>query len=204
MADGDAAGSSGSTAAAPSPTSSAARRTATLAVHKLLVRQPGPLPGRRAAGHPRPARARRASEPLPAARIDAVKMGTTVATNALLERRGEPTRAGDHRAASATRSGSATSTARTSSRAASCCPSCSTPRWSRSTSGCAPTARCERPLDLERARADLGAAFAKGLRALAIVLVHGYRHHAHEAALAELARDDRLHPGLGQPSRSRR
>ena len=30
-------------------------------------------------------------QPIPAAAIDAVKMGTTVATNALLERRGEPT-----------------------------------------------------------------------------------------------------------------
>ena len=33
----------------------------------------------------------RSAESLPAAAIDAVKMGTTVATNALLERRGEPT-----------------------------------------------------------------------------------------------------------------
>eukprot|EP01034_Spumella_vulgaris_P032314 gene32314-39900_t len=32
-----------------------------------------------------------AGEPVPAARIEAVKMGTTVATNALLERKGEPT-----------------------------------------------------------------------------------------------------------------
>ena len=31
------------------------------------------------------------SEPIPADRIDAIKMGTTVATNALLERKGEPT-----------------------------------------------------------------------------------------------------------------
>jgi sugar (pentulose or hexulose) kinase len=30
-------------------------------------------------------------QPIPAASIDAIKMGTTVATNALLERRGEPT-----------------------------------------------------------------------------------------------------------------
>src|SRR3954465_15892298 len=30
-------------------------------------------------------------DPIPADRIDAVKMGTTVATNALLERKGEPT-----------------------------------------------------------------------------------------------------------------
>ena len=32
-----------------------------------------------------------AGEPLPTELIDSVKMGTTVATNALLERRGEPT-----------------------------------------------------------------------------------------------------------------
>ena len=32
-----------------------------------------------------------ADAPIPAERIDAVKMGTTVATNALLERKGEPT-----------------------------------------------------------------------------------------------------------------
>ncbi|WP_290633924.1 hydantoinase/oxoprolinase N-terminal domain-containing protein, partial [Aquisalimonas sp.] len=30
-------------------------------------------------------------DPIPAAQLDAVKMGTTVATNALLERKGEPT-----------------------------------------------------------------------------------------------------------------
>jgi 5-oxoprolinase (ATP-hydrolysing) len=47
----------------------------------------------------------------------------------------------------------------------------------------------ERSIDLARARADLEAAFARGLRALAVVLVHGYRHHAHEEALAELARE---------------
>ncbi len=32
-----------------------------------------------------------ADAPMPASRIDSIKMGTTVATNALLERRGEPT-----------------------------------------------------------------------------------------------------------------
>jgi 5-oxoprolinase (ATP-hydrolysing) len=30
-------------------------------------------------------------QPFPAARVESIKMGTTVATNALLERRGEPT-----------------------------------------------------------------------------------------------------------------
>ena len=46
----------------------------------------------------------------------------------------------------------------------------------------------ERPIDLVKAKADLEASLARGGRALAIVLMHGYRHHAHEIALAELAR----------------
>ncbi|MGN6124575.1 MAG: hydantoinase/oxoprolinase N-terminal domain-containing protein, partial [Sphingomonas oligoaromativorans] len=46
-----------------------------------------------------------------------------------------------------------------------------------------------RPLDAEAARRDLQAAFDRGLRAIAIVLVHGYRHTAHEAALAGIARE---------------
>jgi 5-oxoprolinase (ATP-hydrolysing) len=43
------------------------------------------------------------------------------------------------------------------------------------------------PIDLAAARAGLAAAFDAGLRAIAIVLMHGYRHVAHEAALADLA-----------------
>ena len=43
------------------------------------------------------------------------------------------------------------------------------------------------PLDLAAARKTLAAAHARGLRAIAIVLMHGYRHTAHEAALADLA-----------------
>ncbi len=45
-----------------------------------------------------------------------------------------------------------------------------------------------RPLDAAAARRDLQAAFDSGLRAVAIVLVHGYRYTAHEAALADIAR----------------
>jgi len=44
------------------------------------------------------------------------------------------------------------------------------------------------PLDEAAAQAALQAAFDKGLRAIAIVLMHGYRHTDHEARLAELAR----------------
>jgi 5-oxoprolinase (ATP-hydrolysing) len=45
-----------------------------------------------------------------------------------------------------------------------------------------------RPLDIEAARAALQAAFDEGYRALAIVLMHGWRWTAHEAALADMAR----------------
>jgi 5-oxoprolinase (ATP-hydrolysing) len=46
-----------------------------------------------------------------------------------------------------------------------------------------------RPLDSEAALAALRAARAEGFRALAIVLMHGYRHPEHEQALAGLARE---------------
>ena len=45
------------------------------------------------------------------------------------------------------------------------------------------------PLDSDAARAALATAFANGLRAVAIVLMHGYRHAAHELALAAIAHD---------------
>ncbi|MFN3726091.1 MAG: hydantoinase B/oxoprolinase family protein [Allosphingosinicella sp.] len=45
-----------------------------------------------------------------------------------------------------------------------------------------------RPLDLAAAEQGLRAAYDEGYRALAIVLVHGWRWTAHEAALAEAAR----------------
>ncbi len=49
--------------------------------------------------------------------------------------------------------------------------------------------RVIRPLDLAQARKDLQAALQAGIGALAIVLVHGYRHPRHELELAKLARD---------------
>src|SRR5262249_27814436 len=44
------------------------------------------------------------------------------------------------------------------------------------------------PLNREQARRDLQAAYDDGLRAIAIVLMHGYRYTAHEVALADMAR----------------
>ncbi|HEX8126902.1 MAG TPA: hydantoinase/oxoprolinase family protein, partial [Allosphingosinicella sp.] len=46
-----------------------------------------------------------------------------------------------------------------------------------------------RPIDLEGARASLTSAYQAGYRAIAIVLVHGWRWTAHESALAAVAEE---------------
>lgn len=46
-----------------------------------------------------------------------------------------------------------------------------------------------RAIDLDDARQGLEAAFARGIRAIGIVLVHGWRWTVHEAAVASLARE---------------
>jgi 5-oxoprolinase (ATP-hydrolysing) len=126
-------------------------------------------------------------EPVPAAAIEAVKMGTTVATNALLERRGEPTvlaitaglgdalRIGyQHRPDIFARH--------------IVLPEMLYADLVEIDERVRADGAVERPIDLAKAKRDLAASLARGQRALAIVLMHGYRHHAHELALAELAR----------------
>jgi len=118
--------------------------------------------------------------------IDSVKMGTTVATNALLERKGEPVllaiTAGF---ADALRIGYQ---ARPDIFARQII--LPEPLYEqvaeideRVTAG----GEVLRPLDLAAARKALRAAYDTGLRAIAIVLMHGWRWTDHEAALAELA-----------------
>jgi len=45
------------------------------------------------------------------------------------------------------------------------------------------------PLDEAAAYEAFAAAYARGVRSIAIVLIHGYRHPAHEATLTAIARD---------------
>ncbi len=125
-------------------------------------------------------------EAVPSSLVDNVKMGTTVATNALLERQGEPTLLVVTQGfADALRIGYQarpdlfaldivlpemlyTAVVEVDERMG---------------------ARGEevRPLDEDRALADLRRAHDSGLRSVAIVLTHGYRHTDHEERLAELA-----------------
>ncbi|WP_332678612.1 hydantoinase/oxoprolinase N-terminal domain-containing protein, partial [Brevundimonas sp.] len=126
--------------------------------------------------------------PLPEGRVDAIRMGTTVATNALLERKGEPTLLAITRGfCDALRIG-----------------------WQSRPDIFARNivlneqlydrvveidervradGTVEQVLNEDRARSDLAAAHAAGLRAIAIVLVHGWRFTEHETRLAEIARE---------------
>jgi 5-oxoprolinase (ATP-hydrolysing) len=115
-----------------------------------------------------------------------VRIGTTVATNALLERKGEPTLLAITRGfGDALRIGHqerADLFARDVRR-----PPPVFARVVEIDERIGADGAVHRPLDPESARAALQSAFDTGLRAVAIVLMHGYRYTAHEAALAELA-----------------
>ena len=57
----------------------------------------------------------------------------------------------------------------------------------------------EKRPDLARLRADLEKAYAQGFRAAAVVFMHGWIRSAHEKAGGRTARRDRLHAGVGEP-----
>ncbi|GGW89271.1 hydantoinase B/oxoprolinase family protein [Streptomyces chryseus] len=127
-------------------------------------------------------------EPVPADRIDAVRMGTTVATNALLERRGEPTVL------------VVTEGFRDALRIAYqnrprlfdrhiVLPEAVYERVVEVPERIDAHGTTVRPLDLAAVTARLRAARSDGLRSAAVVLMHGYRHPAHERAVAAAARE---------------
>jgi 5-oxoprolinase (ATP-hydrolysing) len=129
----------------------------------------------------------RADEPLPAAAIEAIKMGTTVATNALLERKGDRTLLLVTRGfADALRIGYQ---ARPDIFARHIrLPEMLYERVVEVDERIDARGTVLRPLDAERLVADLAAARAAGIEACAIVLMHGYRHPVHERDVARLAR----------------
>ncbi|WP_240138607.1 hydantoinase B/oxoprolinase family protein [Streptomyces sp. MUM 178J] len=126
-------------------------------------------------------------EPVPAQRVACVKMGTTVATNALLERRGEPTvlvitegfrdalriayqnrpRIFDRRIV---------------------LPEAVYDRVIEVPERIGARGETVRPLESDAVAEQLQAAYEDGFRSAAVVLMHGYRHPDHEKAVAEAAR----------------
>ncbi|HVO15554.1 MAG TPA: hydantoinase/oxoprolinase family protein, partial [Alphaproteobacteria bacterium] len=129
-----------------------------------------------------------AGAPIPAASVDAVKMGTTVATNALLERKGERTVLVITRGfGDALRIGYQ-NRPRLFDRHIRL-PELLYERVVEVDERLSAQGEVLRPVDLAGARAGLAAAHAAGIRSAAIVFVHGYRHPAHEARVAALARE---------------
>ena len=117
-----------------------------------------------------------------------VRIGTTVATNALLERKGAPT------LLAITRGFGDALTIGHQERADLFALDLTRPpplfaRVVEIDERVAADGAVVRPLDREAARAAFAEAYAAGLRSVAIVLMHGYRYPAHEAALAEIARE---------------
>ena len=129
-----------------------------------------------------------ATGPLPAGLVAEVRMGTTVATNALLERKGEPVVLAITRGfGDALRIGWQSRPDLFARHIVLNDQLCD--RVIEIDERVRADGTLDRPLDEDRARADLMAARAAGFRAIAIVLVHGWRFTDHERRLAALARE---------------
>ena len=127
-------------------------------------------------------------EPVPAAQIGAVKMGTTVATNALLERKGERTLLLITRGfRDALRIGYQARPKIFAKHIIK--PDMLYERVAEVDERVRADGTVERALDLDEVRAELVRAKNDGLRAVAIVLMHAYRYSAHEQQIAMLARE---------------
>ncbi len=124
---------------------------------------------------------------IPAGLVNAVKMGTTVATNALLERKGDPlvlvTTKGLRDQLRLAYQARPDIFAREIIR-----PEMLYSEVIEANERVRASGAIEAPLDAPRLEAALAQSHARGIRACAIVFVHGYRHRAHEAQAAEIAR----------------
>ena len=125
--------------------------------------------------------------PVPTAQIEVVKMGTTVATNALLERKGDRTVLVITRGfADALRIGYQHRPKLFVRRID--LPSMLYEQVVEIDERIGAHGEVVRALNVTEAEADLRRAFDAGIRACAIVLMHGYRFPGHEAQVAELER----------------
>jgi len=126
--------------------------------------------------------------PIPPGEIDVVRMGTTVATNALLERKGDRTVLAITRGfADALRIGYQHRPKLFVRHIE--LPSMLYEQVVEIDERIGAHGDVVRPLDLQQAERDLRAAFDRGIRSCAIALLHGYRYHQHELQLEALARN---------------
>ena len=129
-----------------------------------------------------------ARAPIPAGSIDSVKMGTTVATNALLERKGDRTILLITRGLGDLLRIGYQNRPRLFDLHIKL-PSMLYERVVEVEERVGAEGEVVTPLDEVRAAQALQEAYDDGIRAVAIAFMHGYRHTAHEANVASLARE---------------
>jgi 5-oxoprolinase (ATP-hydrolysing) len=158
-----------------------------LVTHKLLSENPTNYTDAAIAGV-RTLMGLKPNEPIPADNIEVVKMGTTVATNALLERKGEPTALFITRGfRDALRIGYQARLRLFDRRIV--LPELLYTRVEEVDERVMVSGDVLTPLNSENARAQLEAVFALGFRSIAIVFMHGYRYSQHEQIMTRLARE---------------
>jgi 5-oxoprolinase (ATP-hydrolysing) len=129
--------------------------------------------------------------PIPAERLDqieTVRLGTTVATNALLERTGEPTVLVITKGFRDALRIAYQNRPRIFAREI-VLPELLYSRVIEADERIGADGKVVTPLDEDAVAGRLRAAYADGFRSVAIVCVHGYRHPEHEARIGELARE---------------
>jgi 5-oxoprolinase (ATP-hydrolysing) len=163
------------------------RPDGTLVAHKLLSENPEAY-GDAAVQGIRDLFGLKPGEPIPAGRIGAVKMGTTVATNALLERKGERTLLVTTRGfRDALKIGYQARPKIFAKKIVK--PEMLFERVVEADERVRADGTVERALDLAALRPALAAAKTDGIGAVAVVFLHAYRHPEHERRAAALARE---------------
>ncbi len=163
------------------------RPDGTLVTHKLLSENPEQYRDAAVAGI-RHLLGLQPGEPITPERVECVKMGTTVATNALLERKGEPTLLVTTRGFRDALRIAYQDRPRLFERHI-VLPELLYTRVIEAQERLGADGSVIQPLDEAHLRERLWAAYDAGLRAVAIVFMHGWRYTAHEAAAARLARE---------------
>jgi len=159
----------------------------TLVTHKLLSENPARYRDAAVAGI-RHLLGIAPGERIPGEQIDAVKMGTTVATNALLERKGERTALFITRGFRDALRIAYQNRPRIFDRHI-VLPELLYSRVAEVDERIAARGEVLLEFDSAKTRRDLEAVFAEGYRSLAIVLMHGYRYQQHEKLVAAMARE---------------
>jgi 5-oxoprolinase (ATP-hydrolysing) len=164
------------------------RPDGSLVTHKLLSENPEQYRDAAVAGI-RHLLGLKAGEPVTPEQVECVKMGTTVATNALLERKGEPTLLVTTRGFRDALRIAYQNRPRLFDRRI-VLPELLYSDVIEAQERLGAQGDVLQPLDESALRIDLQAAHARGLRSVAVVFMHGYRFTTHEAAAARIAREE--------------